>query len=267
MSNRDNSPNKAAPVNPAYGSGMFRRRIRLTSGDGWVFGELEDSSHAFRVKIAFDSERIIDVDPETIRYPMTTCSSAGHPLKAMVGVPLGLSASELAKQLTPRLQCTHLFDLSVLAYQHIQRTVSERLYDIQIPDETEAKQPRPLEVFQDGQRVLSWMVKDWQIFEPTALAGHTLRSGFSKWLEALYPDDEQQKEWAWLAQKGYLVSQARIFDINQLGGTRKFVGDHMVGICHTYSEAQIHNAEHTHHSFIDFTDNAAELLAFKPLEK
>ncbi len=267
MSNRDNSPNEAAPVNPAYGSGMFRRRIRLTSGDGWVFGELEDSSHAFRVKIAFDSERIIDVDPETIRYPMTTCSTAGHPLKAMVGVPLGLSASELAKQLTPRLQCTHLFDLSVLAYQHIQRTVSERLYDIQIPDETEAKQPRPLEVFQDGQRVLSWMVKDWQIFEPTALAGHTLRSGFSKWLEALYPDDEQQKEWAWLAQKGYLVSQARIFDINQLGGTRKFVGDHMVGICHTYSEAQIHNAEHTHHSFIDFTDNAAELLAFKPLEK
>ena len=84
MSNRDNSPNKAAPVNPAYGSGMFRRRIRLTSGDGWVFGELEDSSHAFRVKIAFNSERIIDVAPETIRYPMTTCSTAGHPLKAMV---------------------------------------------------------------------------------------------------------------------------------------------------------------------------------------
>ena len=180
---------------------MFRRRIRLTSGDGWVFGELEDSSHAFRVKIVFDAERIIDVAPETIRYPMTTCSTAGHPLQAIIGMPLGLSASELAKQLTPRLQCTHLFDLSVLAYQHIQRTVSERLYDIQIPDETEAKQPRPLEVFQDGQRVLSWMVKDWQIFEPTELDGHTLRSGFSKWLEALYPDDEQQKEWAWLRKK------------------------------------------------------------------
>ena len=158
MNNPDNSPNEAAPINPAYGSGMFRRRIRLTSGDGWVFGELEDSSHAFRVKIAFDAERIIDVAPETIRYPMTMFDG-GLPVKAIIGMPLGLSASELAKQLTPRLQCTHLFDLSVLAYQHIQRTVSERLYDIQIPDETEAKQPRPLEVFQDGQRVLSWMVK------------------------------------------------------------------------------------------------------------
>ncbi|MDG2472704.1 MAG: DUF2889 domain-containing protein [Pseudomonadales bacterium] len=266
MSNPDNNPNDVAPINPAYGTGMFRRRIRLTSGEDWVFGELEDSSHAFKVRLSFEGDRIIDVASETIRYPMTTCSTAGHPLRAIIGMPLGLSAGELAKQLTPRLQCTHLFDLSVLAYQHIHRTDSVRVYDIQIPDETEAKRPRPLEVYQDGQRVLSWMVRDWQIFDPSALNGHTLRSGFSKWLEALYPEDEQQKEWAWLAQKGYLVSQARIFDINQLGGTRRFVGDHMVGICHTYSEAQIKEAEHTHLSFIDFTDNASELLAFKPLE-
>ena len=71
MSSRDNNSNEAAPVNPAYGSGMFRRRIRLTSGDGWVFGELEDSSHAFRVKIAFDSEyskMLLDTDIVRLFY-------------------------------------------------------------------------------------------------------------------------------------------------------------------------------------------------------
>ena len=89
MSNPDNNPNDVAPINPVYGTGMFRRRIRLTSGDGWVFGELEDSSHAFKVRLAFEGDRMIDVASETIRYPMTTCSQAGHPLRAIIGMPSG----------------------------------------------------------------------------------------------------------------------------------------------------------------------------------
>lgn len=263
MSENDNQ--EFAPPNPNYGKGVFRRRIRLSKREGAVHGELEDSSHAFKSTLYFDDTSITGVEAETIRYPMTTCPGAVTPLKEFIGQPLELTAGEISKRINPRLQCTHLFDLSVLAYTHIQRDETERVYDIVLPDDDGEAVSLPLEVFQDGERVLRWMVKQWKILEPAALEGRQLGAGFSKWVAAEYGDDEQQKEWAWLAQKGNLVSEARTFDINALAGTRNFVGANMVGICHTYSEAEIGKAMHSHNSFIDFSDTPEELLTFKTL--
>ena len=259
----DASLGDSAPPNPSYGTGVFRRRIRLTKSEDSVLGELEDSSHAFKIRLSFNEQTITDVSADAIRYPMTTCPGAVQPLRQFIDMPLGLKSGEITKRINPRIQCTHLFDLTVLAYAHIARDETKRVYDITLPDDTETATALPLQVFQNGELVLSWMVKKWQVIEPTALAGNRMGAGFSKWIAAAFGDDEQQKEWAWLAQKGNLVSEARTFDINALAGTRNFVGEHMVGICHTYSEAEIGSAAHTYNSFIDFSDTAEDLLLFK----
>lgn len=255
----------SAPPNPSYGKGVFRRRIRLSKHDGFILAELEDSSHAFKSKLYFDDQGITEVTAETIRYPMTTCPGAVEPLRDFIGLPLDLLSGEITKRINPRLQCTHLFDLTVLAYAHIRRDEVQRVYDIELPDDDGSEQGLPLQVYQDGKLVLSWTVKKWKILEPVEFIGNTLGAGFSKWVSQAFADNEDQKEWAWLAQKGNLVSEARTFDINKLAGTRNFVGEHMVGICHTYSEAEIGQAVHSHNSFIDFSDSEEELLLFKPL--
>ncbi len=251
----------AAPLNPKYGKGIFRRRIRLTKGEGFVLGELEDNSHAFKSTLYHDDHKVTDVQGEAIRYPMSTCPGAIEPLRKIIGMTLGQAAGELANKLKPRSQCTHLFDLTVLAYRHLQRDAAQCTYDIQMNDEDGAEQV--LQVYREGVSVLEWTVKQWRIVAPEFLAGNTISQGFSKWLETVWSGNEQQKEYAWLAQKGYLVSQARMFDINKLGGTREFVNPSMVGICHTYSEEQIEHAVHSHDSFIDFTDTPEQLLRFE----
>ncbi len=260
------SPAEKAPPNPKYGTGIFRRRIRLSKGEGFVKGELEDSSHAFKTTLHYDQSGITDVTAEAIRYPMTTCPGAVQPLREFIGLPLNLLSGEITKRINPRLQCTHLFDLTVLAYAHIARDEQQRVYDVELPDDDGSEQGFPLQVYQNGKLVLSWAVKQWKVLEPKELAGNTLGGGFSKWVAQAFTGNEEQKEWAWLAQKGNLVSEARTFDVNKLAGTRSFTGEHMVGICHTYSEAEIAKAIHSENSFIDFSDSAEDLLLFKAVE-
>lgn len=252
---------QSAPRNPSYGSGIFRRRIRLVNQDHCVVAELEDGSHGFRSTITHDGSHITAIEGETIRYPMTTCAGAVEPLKKFIGVALGLPASTLSSSINPRQQCTHLFDLSVWAYRHIQRNEKEVIFDIVIPDENGSDQP--LTVFKNGEVVLEWRVSDWVVRSPDELNGKTLHSGFSKWLEKIYGNDEDAKEYAWLAQKGYLVSFARVYDVNKLAGTQEFTNPNMKGVCHTYSESQMPNAYHTVNSFRDFTNSPEQLLKFE----
>ena len=248
------------PRYAGYGSGVFRRRIRLRQFEGGVSAELEDSSHGFKTKLQHDGHVVTAVQAEAIRYPMTTCPGALEPLQRFVGLPLNMTAAEIANQINPRQQCTHLFDLTVLAYGQLQREESQRVYDMQMADE--AGSVSDLEVFCNGEKVLSWRVQQWQLQAPAAVAEKTLSTGFSRWMEALYGDDEQQKEYAWLAQKAYLVAQARIYDVNKLAGTRRFMDPKMTDICHTYSKSQRASAIHTENNFIDFSEAPEQLLKF-----
>ena len=41
----------------------------------------------------------------------------------------------IVKKINPKANCTHLYDLTLLALQHSLRNEEERIYDIDIPDE------------------------------------------------------------------------------------------------------------------------------------
>ena len=100
-----------------------------------MIGELEDGMDGLRSTIVHDGDKVCEVLGETLRYPMSTCSGAIGPLQELLGLPLSLSAEEINKAGNPFGNCTHLYDLSILAIAHSQYPAAIRQYDVEVDDE------------------------------------------------------------------------------------------------------------------------------------
>ena len=158
------------PPNPHFGEGVFRRRIRLNGQAGKVIAELEDCCHGFRSVVYHDSHTITDIQAQALRFPLTTCGGAIEPIKALIGTDLTTSASAITRHVDPRANCTHLYDLTVLAIGHCLRGATDRCYDITVDDEVD--QPTLATVTRNGEPVLSWKVRQWSITEPAVVQAY-----------------------------------------------------------------------------------------------
>lgn len=247
------------PENPNFGQGIYRRRIRLENHQGWVSGDIEDCNHGFQVQIYHDGKNITRVEGQARRVPFTTCPAAISPLQALVGIPLGLSAKELAQQIDARANCTHWLDVALLAIIHASRSEAVRQYDIDVPDETDTA--ITVSVKRNNELVLQWQVKDWVVQTPEALSGKPLFKGFSAWANS-FSSSEDEKEAAFVLQKAYFVSRARMFDTNSMAGESADAHPTMYDACFTYSQPQRSKAKRTANTTYDFTDSAEQLLKF-----
>lgn len=248
-------------ANPDFGKGRFHRRIRLNHQPNQVFAELEDCAHGFTVMLRYEGDTITSIDPRTLRIPLSTCPGAVEPLKAFTGQSISKRAEELIRAINPKQNCTHLYDLTVLAISHARRPHGVRVYDIIMPDEVDS--PSTLSVLCDGETVLEWQVKEWEVTAPTEIAGKTLYLGFSAWLAEHCQGDAQMIEYGQMAQKGYLVSSSRRFDKDAFNGAPVEVMEGMDGICHTYTKGTIETAHHTIGTARDFSDCPEQLLTFQ----
>lgn len=196
----------AFPANPAYGTGVFRRAVRLTNRPGEVFGELEDTMHALRCTIRHNNERIVAVIPEFTRLPMDTCFGAGLPLQALVGLPLATPQSWFYAEGRPRQNCTHLYDLAWWMIAHAARQESIRDYQIVIPDMADGRSGSAT-LMRDRRPILEWVIRDGFIVGPKLFAGREILRGFAGWAMATLEGDVLEA--ALLLQKGYFVSRSR----------------------------------------------------------
>jgi hypothetical protein len=247
------------PPNPDYGTGVFRRRIRLQGEANKVLAELEDGSHAFRSTVYHDGHKVTAIEPEILRYPLTTCPGAAQPIQALVGTALTDSTLNISKAVNPRSNCTHLYDLSVLAIHHCLKGNTIKQYDIAVPDQLDA--PIDVTIELNGKRLLSWAVKDWTITENGPLKGLSLHRGFSKWASQHYQGDQQEAAFA--LQKGYFVSFGRRYDVSNLNGPSVVANGEMLGVCHSYSPGVVEQAVRSEHAVRDFTESQEQLLTFK----
>src|SRR5574337_936503 len=101
-----------AKSNPLYGSGIFRRRLRLQVEDGKVSVELEDDNHGFRLRLLHDGERVAALEVDAVRHPFNTCPEAARPLQRVIGLRLGEEEAALRKTL---ILCTNSIHMSVMA--------------------------------------------------------------------------------------------------------------------------------------------------------
>ncbi len=255
----DQNSTKEFPVNPNYGSGCFRRRIRLSGQKNRVIAELEDSCHGFRATIDHDGDRITAVNADTLRIPFNTCAGATRPIQALVGIAIGSDPKTINQSVDPFSNCTHLFDLSVLAIAHAARGEATRLYDVVVYDE-QGDEPADAIVSLDGREILRFKTRQWELLGPPELRGKALFRGFAAWANDYFQGDE--REAAFVLQKGYFVSSARRIDSPKIEGSRGTEYPHIAGACHTYSAGVVEQAVRLPDTIRDFTDSPEQLLQF-----
>ena len=245
------------PAAPEYGSGMARRRIRLTGAPGQVLGELEDHAHGMRCLIQHDGHVVTAVTSEFRRIPMNTCLGAGEPLQALVGTPIGCDFGTFYRDGRARMNCTHMFDIAWLATAHAARGETVRTYDVEVPDEVDGASD--VRLLRDGEVLLRWSIRNSIVEAPQALAGQHLFRGFTTW--ALAHLDGDDLEAALVLQKGCFVAQARRWTIvpGPISAEEKVAN---VGVCHGFGRARIEGAERLDDTKRDFTDHPERLLKF-----
>lgn len=162
----------------------FRRRFRVTPEPGRVRCEVEDDFHCMRVALHHDGKRVSAVDPDLMRAPWTTCPGAPAQLKQTF---TGVALAEFAARGDKTANCTHLYDIALLAAAHA-GDMQALVYDLLVSDAVDGR--RRAEVRRDGVRLLGWTETAFRIDEPAELAGITLDK-LRPWIDTLTPDMQE----------------------------------------------------------------------------
>ncbi len=248
------------PRNPLYGTGQYRRRIRLEQGDGVVYGALEDTNHGFTVSVHHNGTHVTAIEAEAKRIPYTTCPGAVNPIKGYVGVPIDTGLRELNLHMPPSSNCTHLLDLTLQAIRHAGSASAILQWDITVTDQTDSEDCI-CTVWRNGEQIFQWQARDLQLTRPVELAGRPFYLGFGKWASKHFATDDLEA--AFMLQKGYFVSLARIFDVKAMAGEPALASQQgMGGACYTYSSPQIEQGVRTADGVRDFSDCEEKLLKF-----
>lgn len=248
----------SVPLNPDYGKGIYRRSILLCNQDGKTTAELEDNNHALRILLIHNRKVVKGISAETIRVPNNTCDGSVNLLQDLVGARLSASPRAIIGYTKRRANCTHLYDLAVLAVSQAWRGETRRRYDIEIPDEVEGVTTS--NVRRNGQMVLRWTLKNNVIQSPRLFRGLHAVQGIRPWLEKNLEGDELEA--ALTLQQGHFVAQSRIFNLNAIAGHRLEEDTMMEGVCYAYGPGIIKKGYCLANTVKDFTHTPEKMLQF-----
>jgi hypothetical protein len=246
--------------------GICRRRIllqkkTLSENLQRVIVELEDVQHGFRLQLDHDGRSICAIEGQPLRIPYTTCPQAAIQLTQLIGA--ALNADAVRSQSAPRDNCTHLYDMMLLAIEHTQRNEQQWQYDVVVPNEF-GDYPW-VEVYANQHLVHRWQIKRGEhfgdgIYFPEDLRGKPLFKGFYAWAKGHF--NAEQLEAALVLQKGFLISPARNIDYDYSPGRLAGVDSSNTGTCYTYDPVRVDNAVLMEGTIRDFTNEEENLLKF-----
>lgn len=194
------------PVNPNYGSGVFRRRIVRSCDGRYASASLLDDFHEMDVSLSVERGVIVDATASMARYPKTTCTGACGAIAALRGLPI----DSLRSKVDRGGQCTHLFDLASLALSWLAANGDEgehvQVIEIALTDRDE-KVRQQLDLTIDGATALSLKLRGETIVEPAQYGGRALFDGFGRWVSETFARDEAEL-WR-LAQMSVFVARGR----------------------------------------------------------
>tara|TARA_R110002049_G_scaffold108853_15_gene257437 strand:- start:5092 stop:5865 length:774 start_codon:yes stop_codon:yes gene_type:complete len=249
------------PGNPHYGSGLYRRRIRLVQHGSELIGELEDDCHGFRVVLQHDGLVVTGVSGSALRVPLSTCGQAIKPLQALTGTALVAPLPEIVASINPRANCTHWYDLALLALAHATQDEPVRIYDVEVVDQPPDRSPARAEVFLNGESIHRWLLDGTTVVEPASFAGRPMMKGFSAWANDAF--EGGAREAAFVLSKGVFVAFSRLFDMSNVGGQSALEHTNMRGACYSYSDGVVEHAVRNHDSVRDFSATPEQLLTFR----
>lgn len=254
----DTDPNGKVALNPRYGSGIFRRRIRMTHAFPMVEVELEDCSHAMRLRLQHDNRSIIDIAARVHRAPVSSCQHAPEILNEFVGLPLASNLDSYRQKTAPNAHCTHLYDMALLAVAHCQATQCSRQIDVTVHDEQQGV--IDASIFLDGKLVHQWLIENNKITYPTMAAGQPVFKGFVAWAKQQFSGDHLSCALA--LQRGLMVAGARRWDMHSIAGHSAATFGPGDGVCYSYSDGREQYAVRSENPTRDFTETPEQLLMF-----
>lgn len=244
------------PLNPAYGSGIYRRRITFSTwGNGIQVGVLDDY-HEMAVALLVSDGVVADVVARMDRYPKTSCPGATAALTMLRGAAvdgdLPLSATDRSSQ------CTHLVDLARLGLSWLARGDTAQVVEVALTDRDAARRQH-LVVEVDGERALEWLLEDESIVLPRDHRGRNLFGGFGRWVQETFPP-AQADLWR-IAQMAVFVARGRAYIVD--GPTPRRVAEEpgRFGACHSFSGAAFDTAYDNTGYVRDMTDGLPPLTA------
>ena len=223
-------------LNPDYGSGVFKRYIRLTTVEpNTVIAALSDDCHAFSMRIEHDKHNLTKVIAHWERHPTSSCAGAANAIEQAEGFRFCADVFSLRQYLPPRLQCTHIFDLLSLAAVHAYHQRPDHLYKIEVDDEKHGLSN--IRVFSNQQPVCKATVHEAKFIKPDFMLGAPVKKGFSTWAKQTL--SLQQSEIALMMQMAYFVAISRRFDLNAMLGQPAKNSGPPVGSCYALQEQRI----------------------------
>lgn len=230
--------------------GCFRRKIILVASGEVVHGALEDDQHHFVITVEHDGVQVTALTSLSHRTPWSTCASAAGQLQTLVGRPLAIAAASSADRPDPHLQCTHHFDLALLAMAQAGRG-GRRQYELEVGDPVDGIH-RALAVL-DRHLVLDWQLRGSTVIQPPAWAGTDLRS---RGLRA--PDGEPAESVAVL-RRAVMVAQGRSIDLDQYHDLLP-LAQRMTGACHAFQPERHSLGLRNKGSTLEFSAHPERLL-------
>lgn len=223
----------------------YRRRIVITPAADMSAASLEDDFHHMRVTLRHDGSLVTEVIGETLRAPWNICPAAAVKLAADF---TGASLSAAATGTDKRQNCTHLYDLAVLAAAHAGDAIPTR-YDVLVADPQDGVVNAELR--RNGETLLSWVLVRDVLAEPAELAGTPLGS-LRDWIGGL---DGPMKEAARILQWATFVAHGRTIPLDQ-----QSVASRMPPNCYAFQPDRAAHAVRTGLRH-DFSQSGRSLLA------
>ena len=146
----------------------FRRRVLIEPGPGRVAVEFEDDWHRMAVTLHHDGAVARAVDSEMKRAPWTTCPGAMARLRETF---TGERLAALARRGEKTTNCTHLYDLALLAAAHAGEGQATT-YEVEVSDPIDGR--REASVRRNGETALCWAMAGDRLVSPPELAGRRL---------------------------------------------------------------------------------------------
>lgn len=226
-------------VNPDYGTGAFRRLLRLRHRAGVVDGTLDDNNHAMWMHLRHDAGTIVAIDGGFHRWPTTACPGASEVLQELVGLPLAVSRAELQANDRARRHCTHLLDLTTFALHFAAEREGTRSWEAIVPDARDGLSTATIAL--DGYVLHRWRIRNHVTICADDGSEPSLLRGFAPWASARF---------AGLALDAAIILRMAAFTAR----ARAHITDNRAwplaafpereGACHAYASARIHEAVH-----------------------
>lgn len=223
------------PARAEYGSGIFRRRIRVRNGRGVVTAVLNDSYHSMWVALRHDGKTVTAVESELNRFPKTTCPAATSVLTELRGLAVNADRRAFFRDGRAGRNCTHLLDMALLALRVMDRGDSEAVFDVEIPDVVGGRTELIARI--NGKAIHHWHIGDDRITAPAEFAGTALFGGFAAWAESSF--DGAALDAARIAQKSVFVSKGLAYKVDGELRVRALAETHRHGQCHSFSSPSV----------------------------